>query len=198
MSAHPRPWHRGSTFGDGPRRPLDREQRARFRYLLNAHCRAGHITDKGAKVGEALLKRLSVDGRCDPSHQTLADDVKASTGKCSERTARRALDAMKGLGLVTWARRIVRAGWRVSQTSNAYVLVPLATVNPPAIRLIPSGGHSGRETRSESFISVQHPVSDVPEGDRIGARAALAEIAAKRQAVLQARLLGKGRVAAPA
>jgi hypothetical protein len=34
---HPRPWHRGSVFGDGPRRPLDREQRARIKYLLNAH-----------------------------------------------------------------------------------------------------------------------------------------------------------------
>jgi len=59
MSAnHPRPWHRGSVFGVGPRRPLDREQRARFRFLLLAHARAGRLSPKAQWVGEALLKRL--------------------------------------------------------------------------------------------------------------------------------------------
>jgi len=45
---HPKPWHRGSVFGDGYRCPLDREKRARFRYLLNAWHRGGRLT-RGCK-----------------------------------------------------------------------------------------------------------------------------------------------------
>lgn len=62
---------------------------------------------------------ISTDGRCDPGHDTLADDA-----GCCARTVRRGLDALRALGLVMWQRRIVRAGWRTSQTSNAYLLVP--------------------------------------------------------------------------
>src|SRR6185312_14417570 len=121
-------WHRDSLFGPGPRRPLDREQRARFRFLLSAHRRARRITPLAEHVGEAMVRRLSVDGRCDPCHDTLAEHV-----GCAARTVRRALDALRALGLVLWQRRIVRDGWRVSQTSNAYLLVPNAVSNPPVI-----------------------------------------------------------------
>jgi hypothetical protein len=131
---HPRPWHRGSEFGDGPRRRLDREQRARFRFLVNAHHRVGRITRAHRDVGLALLKRLSDDGRCDPSHATLADDVGSSA-----RTVGRATAAMRAVGLLRWTMRLVRAGWRAEQTSNAYELVPTAA--PPC------GGQTGRETR---------------------------------------------------
>src|SRR5580693_3372335 len=116
--AHPRPWRRHSVFGDGPRQPLDREQRARFRYLLNAHARANRLPAKQEKVGLALLKRLGTDGQCDPSHDTLAEDV-----GCCARTARRALATLKALGLLLWQRRIVRNGPCVDQTSNAYLLL---------------------------------------------------------------------------
>jgi DNA-binding GntR family transcriptional regulator len=58
-----------------------------------------------------------VDGQLDPSHDTIADDV-----GCCARTVRRALAALKALGLVMWQCRLVRAGWRVAQTSNAYLL----------------------------------------------------------------------------
>jgi hypothetical protein len=111
---HPRPYRAGSVFGDGPRRALDRDQRARFTFLLNAHYRASRITPKGEKVGLALLKRLGADGRCDPSHETLAGDA-----SCDEKTVRRALDTLKGLGLVRWVNRLLRDGWRAAQTSNA-------------------------------------------------------------------------------
>ena len=90
---HPRPWHGGSVFGPGPRRRLDRNQRARFRFLLNAHKRAGRLTDKTEDVGAALLKRLSDAGRCDPSQATLANDA-----GCEERTVRRAICAMRDVG----------------------------------------------------------------------------------------------------
>ena len=137
MSAnHPRPWHRGSVFGAGPRRPLDRDQRARFRYLIRAHARAGRLSPKGEWVGNALLKRLGEGGQCDPSHETLATDA-----GCSSRTVRRATAVMAALGLLRWQTRLVRAGWRTEQTSNAYELVPSA--NQPAPRC---GGQSVRQT----------------------------------------------------
>jgi len=82
--SHPRPWHRGSVFGPGPRRPLDRNQRARFRYLLALHARENRISSKCEKVGLALLKRHGPDGRCDPTQATLAADA-----GCKERTVRR-------------------------------------------------------------------------------------------------------------
>ena len=179
---HPRPYHAGSLFGDGPRRPLDREQRARFKFLLNAHYRSRHITPKGEKVGAALLKRLSVDGRCDPSHQTIADDA-----GCDERTVRRSLDAMKAIGLVMWQRRIVRAGWRTSQTSNAYVLAPSGVANPPGIRGIRTGGQSDRLTRKKAFSSMQQLPMLVSDEDRMAAQAALTRIAAQRMVVLNQR-----------
>jgi hypothetical protein len=47
--------------------PLDRERRARFRFLLRAHARAGRITPKTEWVSLALLKRLGEDDQCDPT-----------------------------------------------------------------------------------------------------------------------------------
>jgi hypothetical protein len=85
-STHPCPWHRGSVFGEGRRVPLDPRQRARFRFLLHTHKRAGRLTRAAVDVGEALVKRLGEDGRCDPSQATLADDA-----DCCERTVRRSL-----------------------------------------------------------------------------------------------------------
>jgi len=85
-TSHPCPWRSGSLFGTGRRRHLDRDQRARFRYLLRAHARAGRLPPKGEWVGAALLKRLGDTGQCDPSHETLATDA-----GCSSRTVPAAL-----------------------------------------------------------------------------------------------------------
>ena len=38
--AHPRPWHRNSAFGPGPRRPLDRERRVVWKARIEMHRRA--------------------------------------------------------------------------------------------------------------------------------------------------------------
>jgi len=139
---HPRPWHRESVYGDGPRCPRDRNQRARFKYLLEAHGRAGRLPAKQERVGLALLRRLGTDGQCDPGYDTLAEDA-----RCSARTARRATATMRDLGLLYWQRRIVRAGWRAEQTSNAYTLI--ASAAEPAPPCAPrSGGQNGRETRT--------------------------------------------------
>jgi hypothetical protein len=173
---HPRPWHRDSVFGDGPRRPLDREQRARFRFLLNAHRRARRLTATHEIVGNALVRRLGVDGQLDPSHDTIAADV-----GCASRTVRRALDALKTIGLLIWQRRLVRDGWRTSQTSNAYALA--MTANPPATPPVSCGGQSDRQTRKE----VIHPVQQSTAADVRAAQAALAE----RRRVIEARIADK-------
>ena len=179
-NAHARPWHKGSLFGPGPRRPLDREQRARFRYLLNMHRRARHLTPLAEIVGNVLVKRLSVDGQCDPAHDTIAADA-----GCCARTVRRALDALKALGLVVWQRRIVRAGWRTSQTSNAYILALSANPEPAPIRAKCCGGQSGRETRKIKDSPVQQLAMMMTVKERIAAQTALAQ----RRGVIEARLL---------
>ena len=172
---HPRPWHRGSLFGDGPRVPLDRERRARFRFLLHAHIHAGRLPDKQGRVGAALLKRLSVDGRCDPSHATLAADTNVS-----ERTVQRATDTMRGLGLLRWQRRLVRTGWRAEQTSNAYELVP-ALGTAPVLPRFSCDGQSVRET-------LKVDISYCPEFTATEVQAAQRALA-QRRAITEARLL---------
>ena len=143
-NSHPRPWRTGSQFGTGPRRPLDRESRAVWRARLDLARRAGRITALHALVGHALARRLGTDGRCDPSHATIAADAGASV-----RTVRRALVALADCGMVQWTRRLVRAGWRTAQTSNAYALVVGSGRITPAIRC---GGQAGRETIKKAFI----------------------------------------------
>ena len=170
------PYHSGSLFGPGPRRPLDREQRARFRYLLTAHRRARRLTPHAELIGNTLVKRLGTDGQLDPSHDTIASDV-----GCCARTVRRALDALKAVGLVVWQRRIVRDGWRVEQTSNAYVLVPTSCIVCKIRQPKPSGGQRVRETRQ---IEIPLPASP--------AEVAAAQTAlARRRAAIEARLMGK-------
>lgn len=155
---HPRPWHRASVFGDGRRVPLDRERRARFRFLLHAHARAGRMPAKHEWVGLALLKRLGTDGQCDPAHDTLAADA-----GCSARSVRRATARMQALGLLRWDQRLVRAGWRAEQTSNAYELVPTAAA--PAVSC---GGQSGRETDSKNISTVVRPPKGAQEQENAG------------------------------
>jgi hypothetical protein len=143
---HPRPWRAGSIFGAGHRRPLDREQRARYRYLLYAHYRAGRLPAKQERIGQALLKRLGTDGQLDPTHATLAGDA-----GCSDRTVRRATATLRALGLLQWQTRLICAGRRVQQTSNQYLLVL-----HESLPLVPRcGGQSGRETRRVSTESVE-------------------------------------------
>lgn len=170
MRANPRPWHRAALFGPGPRRPLSRDERARFRYLLDAHRRAGRLTPNGALVGAALLRRLGEDGRCDPAHATLAGDV----GVC-DRTVRRALVRLRTLGLVSWQMRLVRAGWRVEQTSNAYELTPNF--------VLPTAGQTVRATMNLCTI------------EQTDAQAALAKVRRRRELLLASRFGSLGYTA---
>ena len=150
---HPRPWHHGSVFGAGRRVPLDRERRTRFKFLANAHKLSGRLPDKQFRVAEVLLRRLSVDGRCDPSHATLAADAGISLS-----TVRRATITMRTLGLLQWDRRLVRNGWRTEQTSNAYELVPAAGTISPVLPRVSCGVQIDRATfKKDSGTAEQHP-----------------------------------------
>jgi hypothetical protein len=92
--------------------------------------------------------------------------------------------AMRGLGLPRWGQRLVRAGWRTEQSSNAYVLVPTAAAPVTAPHC---GGQAGREIRRiEIPYCPQFTAAEIQV-----AQATLAQ----RRAVVEARLLGKkGRI----
>ena len=131
---HPRPWRRGSVFGDGPRRPLSADERRRWLARAEAERKAGRLTALHVVVAGYLLRRLGVDGQCDPAHATLARDA-----GCDPSSVLRALKALQAAGLLTWERRLVRQPWpaggtgatRAEQTSNAYeLLLPDRPVAP--------------------------------------------------------------------
>jgi hypothetical protein len=174
-------WHHTSIYGPGPRRPLDREQRARFKFLVKAHRSSGNITADHLSIGFALLQRLGTNGQCDPTHKTLA-----MAAGCTDRTVRRGLARLRMLGLLRWHRRIVRDGWRVEQTSNAYILAPEAAATPsmPLIRrVIPKGWIPRTGCPPVAWAEVPPPSAH----ELAAAQAALAA----RRAVVMARLAGR-------
>lgn len=174
-NAHPRPYHRGSIYGEGPRVPMCRERRAVWRARLHLFRRAKRITPLFEDIGLAMLRRLGTDGRLDPSHATLADDV-----GCDPRSVQRAVQAFRDCGLVWWVRRIVRDGWRACQTSNGYILrVGEPPANPPPACNRQKVG----ETPQESF-----PLTPASPQEVAAAQAALA----RRRAAVEARLLTRG------
>jgi DNA-binding transcriptional MocR family regulator len=183
-NAHPRPWRRDSIFGPGRRVPLDRERRAVWKARLELFRRAGRITADHALVGLALVKRLAVDGRCDPSHATLANDSGTSVS-----TVQRALVKFAACGLAEWARRLVRDGWRTEQTSNAYVLT---LGEPPEIRAPRCAGQCDRGTLEEAISPLQQPALEASQRVRCADLAALARVAAQRLAAINAGLLRRG------
>jgi hypothetical protein len=122
-------WHSGSIFGSGPRIPLDREQRARYRALLLLNRRPGRLTLSASVIGRVLLDMLGEDGRLDPSHATIAARARVSIA-----TVVRSLAQLRAFGFVSWVRRLVRTAWRAEQTSSAYVLAVPASF-PEALSL---------------------------------------------------------------
>ena len=177
---HPRPWHRDSVFGPGPRQPLCCERRKVWKARIDLQRRAGQITDGESYVGQALLKRLGQDGRCDPSHQTLAKDSGESVS-----TVKRALKAFWACGLVNWVRRLWRNGTRVSQDTNAYLLTLGEPPKFPADRCeVQSARQTSSLDKSREFLVV----AAASRADIATAQAVLAE----RRRAIEARLLNRG------
>jgi hypothetical protein len=178
--AHPRPWHAGSLFVSGPRRPLSLGDRCLWLGKLGSALQARQISGKEYLAGRALLSFIGEDGRLDPSHAAIA----ARAG-CSERTVRRALVRFDALGLLRWQRRLVRqpGAWRAEQASNAYELVPDGrpiTPRMPAMQgalRLHCGGQDGREG---SFVKITETlVPPIPDPGR--------DLLAARRSVMEAR-----------
>ena len=108
-------WRSGSLFGDGPRKPLNRDQRGimkqRFRTARLKH----NITALQECIGVELLQLLSQNGALYPTQDTIAQRV-----SCCLRTVSNALRRFRNLGLMDWVRRLIRICRDVQQTSNAY------------------------------------------------------------------------------
>ena len=187
---HPRPWHRGSLFGDGPRRALSHNERRTWEARVEAERHAGNLPAEQANVGKALLKRLGADGQCDPSYATLAADSGTSA-----RTVGRAVHRLRELKLLAWEQRVVRRPWpaggkgatRAEQTSNAYLFLlptePIAAPVPrpvqPRLQLPYCGSQTGRETPVEMILT-QFPART--EAERREQDARMAARKAKRDA----------------
>ena len=107
-----------------------------------------------------------------PSHETLADRV-----GCHASTVLRALQAARDLGLVRWAERRFRAGWRWLRTSNQYWLTdPDAPVTPrPRTNRQRAGGGESEQKK------------EAREGSK-AALAAMLEAAGRLPDLLAARL----------
>jgi hypothetical protein len=118
-NAHPRPWHAGSLFDAGPRRPLSIGDRCLWLGKLSNALKGQQLSGKEFLVGRSLINLLGEDGRLDPSEAYLAERAMVSPS-----TVWRAKRRLEGLGLLRWQRRLTRAGWRTEQTSCAYELVP--------------------------------------------------------------------------
>jgi hypothetical protein len=138
-----------------------REQRAVWRARLKLWRRPRGLTLGAVAVGEALLGVQGQDGRLDPCVAHLAALARVSAG-----TVHDALRRLREAGFVTWVRRLVRAGWRTEQTSNAYALrLPSAENRPPCcdyrnqrevpLRLIKKGPIGVRQQDEEARKSAK-------------------------------------------
>jgi hypothetical protein len=151
--------------------PLDRNQLARFLFLCRQHRAPGRLSAAALAVAVALVRLLGHDGRLDPSHAFLARKA-----ACHVATVQRALERLRGLGLLSWQRRLVRAGWRVEQTSNAYWLTPNSAV--------PTDLQSARQVQLVLFKKAAPEGQHVAPEIREAAQWSLATIRRRRIAAL--------------
>jgi hypothetical protein len=108
---------------------------------------AGHFTYAQERCLYFLQTFRGRGGHVFPSHETIA----ARAGP-SVSTVQRTLKIARGLGLVEWAERRVRVGWRWFRTSNAYRL--LMSEKP----MKPTAGQPDRVTLRVSTFSLSSGV----------------------------------------
>ena len=125
--------------------------------------RAGNLTCAARDVLLTLHTFRGTGGRCWPSHATLADRA-----KCCTRTVWRALQQAQHLGLLTWAERRIRAGWRWLRTSNLYkFMVPEEpATSSRAPYFLPSLRSSATESvsgRSAALAAMLKAAEDAPD-----------------------------------
>lgn len=146
--------------------------------------RAGNLTLHYARVLTKLRLFRGHGGLICPSHETLAERA-----GCSERTVRRALSAGRELGLVAWAERRVRAGWRWLRTSNRYWLtLPREAVQARPKRHWPRRATSGQTGRGEESASKKEALREM-----LRAAAGLPDLLAARREAFPALLAARNR-----
>ena len=133
---------RRTAYGRGACRftPISRDQRVRILRRAEAIERvtkargkqAGALGQSGLRVLRCLLFDFAntATGRCDPGYRAIC----RATGFCRETVAG-ALTRLEATGLVEIVRRMVRAGRRAVQATNAY-LFP-AAADAPAQAVLP-------------------------------------------------------------
>jgi len=130
LSHSGRRWRKGSKFGPAPKCPLTAAQRREWRTGVEAaREEKGGLTIGGKAVAQALSTYVSADGSCYPSQAAIAERAQVSVS-----TVKRALPVLIAAGLIEVTARVVRSGWRVVQTSNAYVLRTGAQIAPEAVK----------------------------------------------------------------
>lgn len=118
---------------------LDRERRARWRWLVGQARRNRRLSFGAAAVGQVLHDMHGQDGRIFPTHQAIAEKAGLSV-----RAVRYALRALEALGLLEWTRRAIGRGRQRRQTSSAFRLM-LAGLD--AIARLPVIGRIARVSR---------------------------------------------------
>jgi hypothetical protein len=140
--------------------------------------RAGNLTRTYRDVLLTLHTYRSTGGACWPSHETLA-----ARARCCAKTVQRALAQAQGLGLVSWAERRVRAGWRWLRTSNLYRFVMPAEVVRPGLRapapLTDKTAGEGRASKKEALEELLRAAARAP--DLLAMRRAMIEGRGLRQ-----------------
>lgn len=135
---------------------------------------AGNLT---RSYRDVLLTLAGYGPRPWPSHETLA-----ARARCCTRTVQRALEAARGLDLVSWAERRIKAGWRWLRTSNIYRLLvpdgPVATTG----HKVPGGESKVRKPAREG--------SNAALAELMRAASRLPDLLALRRTAMEARLRG--------
>lgn len=172
---------REKVFGEGRRRPMDRNAKARVMVFARALMRR---TAKGKAYGAITAKALAVlhallygchnarSGLCFPSYDRLAE-----IAGCARSTVAKALTALEDAGVLTWVHRLARirercrdlfggdgSRLRVIRTSNSYVLHDPTAVpgRPDSSKSDFRSGISNQESLPLPEATLHRPASRSP------------------------------------
>lgn len=130
--------------------PLSEADHQRTKARIRAAFLARDITHHGYIIAETLLGMLGRDGRCDPTHSTLA-----ALARSSERTVRRVLNTLRDLGILDWINTVLPTAQGRRQTSNNYLWTP--DRKPLSEQPHTPDGQTGRQVIQKVAKSLKRP-----------------------------------------
>lgn len=137
---------------------------------------ADNLTRAYRDVLLTLRTFRGIGGLCLPSHATLA-----YRAGCCTKTVQRALSEARALGLIGWAERRVRAGWRWLRTSNSYRLMTPSEPVQAGLRLpFPRPATNGQNARGGESQSKKTALREL-----MAAAAGLPDLLAMRRAAFE-------------